>query len=73
METELTNLTENEKETISIFKSMIENVTKFRNKNTAVAAARARKDASQLSKLLKVVRKEIQEAKLALKEQRSQG
>ena len=63
---ELQSLTEKEKESISLFKSYIANVAKFRGKGTASAAARARKDASSLTKLLKEVRKELQEAKVAV-------
>lgn len=40
-----------------------EDATKFYTKGTASAAARFRKKASQLSKLNKVLRKEIQTAK----------
>jgi hypothetical protein len=60
---ELQSLTEKEIESISLFKSYISNVAKFRSKGTASAAARARKDASLLTKLLKEIRKELQEAK----------
>jgi hypothetical protein len=62
-ENELETLTDNEKESVNIFRSYLENVAKFRSKGTASAAARARKDASTLAKLLKTIRKELQEAK----------
>ena len=62
-ENELETLTDNEKESVNIFRSYLENVAKFRSKGTASAAARARKDASALAKLLKTIRKELQEAK----------
>jgi hypothetical protein len=63
---ELETLTDNEKESVNIFRSYLENVAKFRGKGTASAAARARKDASALTKLLKTIRKELQEAKAAV-------
>lgn len=68
METEQTEqpldvLTENEKQSIDLFKSFVEDTLKFRSKGTASAAARARKNASALTKLLKVIRKELQESK----------
>lgn len=62
-ETATTALTSNEVQTISLFKSFVEDTLKFRTKGTASAAARARKSASALAKLLKVVRKELQEDK----------
>lgn len=62
---ELETLTEKERESIDIFKSYLSNAAKFRSKGTVSAAARARKDASVLTKLLKEVRKELQEAKVA--------
>lgn len=58
-----TALTPNEAQTISLFKSFVEDTLKFRTKGTASAAAKARKSASALAKLLKVVRKELQEDK----------
>jgi uncharacterized protein YjgD (DUF1641 family) len=60
---ELQSLTEKEIESISLFKAYLLNVAKFRSKGTVSAAARARKDASLLTKLLKTIRKELQEAK----------
>lgn len=63
--TELETLTDNEKESVNLFRTYLENVAKFRSKGTASAAARARKNASELTKLLKTIRKELQEAKLA--------
>lgn len=66
METnELESLSDNEKESVNLFRTYLENVVKFRSKGTASAAARARKNASELTKLLKIIRKELQEAKLA--------
>jgi DNA replication initiation complex subunit (GINS family) len=63
MET-LQNLTENEKKVIDLVKDFLEDAAKFRTKGTASAAVRARKGASELSKHLKVVRKELQTDKL---------
>ena len=57
-------LTPNEQKVTELVQSFVENVTKFRTKGTASAAVRARKDASELQKHLKVVRKELQEAKV---------
>ena len=56
-------LSSNENESVDLFKSLIEDIVKFRSKGTASAAARARKSASTLAKLLKVVRKDLQDAK----------
>jgi hypothetical protein len=69
-ENELEALTYNEQESVNIFRSYIENVAKFRSKGTASAVAKARKDASSLTKLLKIIRKELQEAKREKKEQK---
>jgi hypothetical protein len=71
METETTltdTLSDNEKLSIELFKTFVADAIKFRTKGTASAVARARKSASALAKLLKVVRKELQEAKTALVE-----
>lgn len=57
-------LSDKEKESIVLFKQYINELVKFRGKGTASAAARARKNASELTHLLKVVRKELQEAKV---------
>lgn len=61
----LSNLTENEILSIELFSEFVSNTVKFRNKGTASAAARARKNASQLAKLIKTLRKELQETKIA--------
>lgn len=61
-------LSDNEKLSIELFKTFVSDAIKFRTKGTASAVARARKSASALAKLLKVVRKELQEAKTALAE-----
>ena len=58
------NLSANEKLSIDLFNTYLEDTVKFRNKGTASAAARARKSASQLAKLIKVLRKELQDAKV---------
>lgn len=63
-EQQLEVLTENEKQAIDLFKTYIENTVKFRSKGTASAGSRARKNASELTKLFKVIRKDIQETKL---------
>lgn len=64
METQLDQLTENEKTAIELFKGFVEDTVKFRTKGTASAAVRARKGASDLTKLFKTVRKELQVAKI---------
>lgn len=61
----LSKLSPNETLSIELFSTYIEDTVKFRNKGTASAAARARKSASKLAKLIKVLRKELQEAKVA--------
>lgn len=63
METQLDQLTDKEKATIELFKGFLADTAKFRTKGTASAAVRARKGASELTKLLKEVRKELQDAK----------
>jgi len=71
METENTltdTLSDNEKLSIELFKTFVGDAIKFRTKGTASAVARARKSASALAKLLKVVRKDLQDAKTALVE-----
>jgi hypothetical protein len=72
METQLENLTQNEQQAIELFKTFVEDVAKFRSKGTASAVVRARKSASDLTKLLKVVRKELQLAKVAKVEEKRQ-
>lgn len=59
------NLSANEKLSIDLFNTFLEDTVKFRTKGTASAAARARKSASLLAKLLKELRKELQDAKVA--------
>lgn len=49
----------------ALFDAFYTNVTKLYTKGTASAGARARKNASELSKLFKVVRKDIQVVKRA--------
>ena len=61
---ELDVLTDNEKRSVELFKAFLANAVKFRSKGTASAAARARKSASELTHLLKTIRKEIQDAKV---------
>ncbi len=63
--TQLDVLSGNEKQSIELFKTFVEDTAKFRTKGTASAANRARKGASALSKLLKEIRKELQAAKRA--------
>ena len=64
METQLEQLTDKEKAAIDLFKEFLADAAKFRSKGTASAAVRARKGASELTKLLKDVRKELQLAKV---------
>lgn len=65
-------LTDKEKESIELFRTFVNNTLKFRTKDTVSAAARARKAASALTKLMKTVRKEIQVKKLALVAERKE-
>lgn len=64
MDTQLEQLTENEKEAIELFKGFLADAAKFRGKGTASAAVRARKGASLLTKKLKEVRADLQAAKV---------
>jgi hypothetical protein len=61
----LSKLSPNETLSVELFSKFIEDTVKFRSKGTASAAARARKSASSLAKLIKALRKELQEAKVA--------
>lgn len=58
-------VTENVDKAVELFKGIYTDTTKFYTKGTALAAARARKGLSQLSKLAKVIRKELQADKKA--------
>ncbi len=64
-QTPTVTVTENVDKAVDLFKAFYVDATKFYSKGTALAAARARKDLSQLAKLAKVLRKELQVAKKA--------
>lgn len=63
MDQDFSFLSEDEKLSIELFKTFIQDTVKFRVKGTASAAARARKSASKLVHLLKPIRKALQEEK----------
>jgi hypothetical protein len=67
-QTELDVLSDNERQSVDLFKSYLEDTVKFKSKGNTAAAARARKNASLLTKLFKTIRKELQEEKLKIVE-----
>lgn len=62
-ETSNPTVTENVDKAKALFESAYTDANKFYSKGTASAAARARKKLSELAKLAKTVRKELQSAK----------